>query len=833
MSNEFVSVDHLQVLLCCRKCKGLFMTRDNHSKHVSECFGNPYKSPCQLYACERKYFLQVYNWTNKSNERSAFRLDKEHLQEDYTAGILSTDTPPTGVTSGGLSDENCASILSSIEDYPQLEYLDLAKKDPYVGGQNYSSQVNIRDPFLINATMKVPSQRLPIRVNDDFQASPSFQDTNYFNFPASTEDPTQLDYLDLARLDLFINNPPFQTQYGSLSLAASRQLDRFPADRYDNYSPVPIVSNSFNCNADRTGVTIETTVPLQEVLQDKSVKGPSDKLQCDFAKVNQTNTSTDNRELESLPGLLSKSDVSPKPERRKKEKKMHKLTSSYVTDNISDGKASCNQPSGHRKELDQTYAVDKSYKYKSKRIKTERKEPKIEDLGLYTGEIILDRTKYFCKNCDYKTYNHDHIRKHLEKHNQLSDEVKKCPFCSYTCCETLRMQIHLQKHANIALCPECGETFQEKAKLEDHVSEVHTGKYKFSCSQCLYTTNYRNGFEEHQRKHTGAFHSCDYEGCSFKTCYVRNLRVHKQQHEGVKKLVCAECDYVTDKSQLLKKHVIAIHKVKNFKCPHCNHTGATRSSVIGHIHRLHLKSKMYQCDQCDFKTSYNSGLRLHLMVHAGIKPFKCSLCDYQSNIVGKITRHIKRNHIDKQATVEKLDIPFTYDISKYKCTNCPNSVNVKVIDISKDSTTMDIDNSQPIPVDNKTCITKGDNSDEGFVIQENSKDLISKNQATDRIMETESNMISVSQGIESVNDHHQFAESADAVKNLTYSCGEIDLNRNSNSSSSCGIITNNLLLMFQCEHCSHIFNSQQMLQTHYNICNVVSSCNMSQNIHMS
>ncbi|XP_045216864.2 uncharacterized protein LOC123566642 [Mercenaria mercenaria] len=148
-------------------------------------------------------------------------------QLGYSSGSFMYSSNPSIPFSCGLStdlfssippsqEENQQAFPTNIEECPTLQYLDLAKKDPFFGQNPGLAQINSKDPFLINASFNKAGDRPSFSLQksqitrscEDLQSSPTMQlqDGNYFNFPSTLDEPTQLDYLDLATLD-FITNP--------------------------------------------------------------------------------------------------------------------------------------------------------------------------------------------------------------------------------------------------------------------------------------------------------------------------------------------------------------------------------------------------------------------------------------------------------------------------------------------------------------------------------------------------------------------------------------------------------------------------------------------------
>ena len=59
-----------------------------------------------------------------------------------------------------------------------------------------------------------------------------------------------------------------------------------------------------------------------------------------------------------------------------------------------------------------------------------------------------------------------------------------------------------------------------------------------------------------------------------------------------------------------------------------------------------VSSKRYICDFCDYRTNYITTLKRHIRRHTGEKPFQCPVCEYKCKQKHSITVHIKRQHPD-------------------------------------------------------------------------------------------------------------------------------------------------------------------------------------------
>ena len=141
--------------------------------------------------------------------------------------------------------------------------------------------------------------------------------------------------------------------------------------------------------------------------------------------------------------------------------------------------------------------------------------------------------------------------------------------------------------------------------------------------------------------------------------------------------------FVNQKKTLVR-HIQYNHlKEKRYKCTNCDYASMFRTDVLQHYRNTHLHQKLFSCNQCDYKTSYTHRLRLHLMAHAGIRPYKCSACHYQVNDASKVTRHMRTKHAGQpNVFCEKLDLEFEIDAKQFQCEAKISEKDIEVIVLS-------------------------------------------------------------------------------------------------------------------------------------------------------
>ncbi|WAR05477.1 ZN710-like protein, partial [Mya arenaria] len=204
--------------------------------------------------------------------------------------------------------------------------------------------------------------------------------------------------------------------------------------------------------------------------------------------------------------------------------------------------------------------------------------------------------------------------------------------------------------------------------------------------------------QEHLVKHEGKRpHQCDVKGCdkAFKTAY--SLKRHQQGHQRVKYrrnvdtanlplYECPECDETFNSISNLERHGQNEHPgIKLFKCSEekCDQRFTFHYNKMRHI-LTHSENpaRPHQCHR--LKTS----LQKHLKLHAGVRGFKCKLCDKQFSRREMMEAHVNKHAGIKQfvcgickkrfSTQGNLTVHMNlHNGKKYLCVACGNIYNFK------------------------------------------------------------------------------------------------------------------------------------------------------------
>ena len=216
---------------------------------------------------------------------------------------------------GASHDQNQPTVVAPCST---LQHLELPKKDPFLGQTPSLTPLNSKDPFLMNAAVQPdkPSVSEPknmpplLKSVYDIQTSPIFQlqDGNYFNFTSMLDEPTQLDYLDLATLD-FLTNPNF--------IYGPKEKDDFSG----NDSSAWLDSNTSSLTLDSLDKFDKNTILPTKTRDDSAVDRKMNRIRLDKVK---THFPKKSKMYFNKPNMKSKSNENSPRNRRHSAKETDK-----------------------------------------------------------------------------------------------------------------------------------------------------------------------------------------------------------------------------------------------------------------------------------------------------------------------------------------------------------------------------------------------------------------------------------------------------------------------------------------------------------------------------
>ena len=260
-----------------------------------------------------------------------------------------------------------------------------------------------------------------------------------------------------------------------------------------------------------------------------------------------------------------------------------------------------------------------------------------------------------CPECEFESDDKNAFKTHIEfAHDGVNYYCHDCDFKT-TVSSELDLHIDLEHNTIIQSehngqddnskhqCTHCGKVFRSAKILRNHEILIHLKKReKISCKQCTYQAYKQNTMDTHiQSVHNNLKYPCEMCGKLYQSSL--SLRCHVMKiHEKSVVFECDQCDYKATAKATLNFHISAKHDKAEYNCDLCDKKYAYKTRLKQHKRSVH-EGNRYSCDSCDFQAAYKCDVKTHKkIVHEGIRK-KCDECDYQS----KHTREL-RNHMEKQ-----------------------------------------------------------------------------------------------------------------------------------------------------------------------------------------
>ena len=137
--------------------------------------------------------------------------------------------------------------------------------------------------------------------------------------------------------------------------------------------------------------------------------------------------------------------------------------------------------------------------------------------------------------------------------------------------------------------------------------------------------------------------------CEFYTTNYNAMSTHIKRIHSKERLICSDCGFTTIFKDSFKKHQINKYikekrcRSEEIRCKFCNTVGTTGKLTL-HMKIEHPKERLFECDKCSYISNWMNNLRMHKNGKHEETKLVCNQCKFESFWGPELSYHKRTVH---------------------------------------------------------------------------------------------------------------------------------------------------------------------------------------------